>query len=76
MKSIDENERQLKQEIKDLARAVFDYEDWNVFFTMPGVSLQPTGNQIPSLNYDTIQDCIDDLRFRKLTRFTSLQGEF
>lgn len=73
---IDEKERQLKQEIKALARAAFDYEDWNIFFTNGGVSIQPTGNQIPSLNYKLIQDCVDDLRFRGLTRFTSLQGDF
>lgn len=62
-------------EIKSLARAVFDFEEWFVFQNGEGVNIQPTGHQRPVQHWDKVQDCIDDLRFRKLTRFTSLAGD-
>jgi hypothetical protein len=65
-----------KSEIVRLARAVFDYEEWFVWGSGSGwVRIQPTGYQRPSIGWPSIQECIDDLRFRKLTRFTSLAGE-
>lgn len=66
-----------KTEIIRLAKEVFDYEEWFVWFTdsKGGVAIQPTGQQMQRLEWPSIQECIDDLRFRRLTRFISLPGE-
>lgn len=60
-----------KQEIKKLARDVFDYEEWNLFISSDGsVHLAPSGNQRATMHWPNSQSCIDDLRFRRLVRFT------
>lgn len=65
--------RREADEIEKLARAVFDYEDWNVWQNGAGIHLCPTGSQMPAMHWPNVQECLDDLRFRRLTRFTSLE---
>ena len=62
------------REVAKLAKEVFDYDEWAIYIhdEKGWVIIVPTGHQIPAMHYESLSDCIDDLRFRRLVRYTSL----
>lgn len=69
--------KQQKDYIEQLAKEVFDYEKWYIWPTSNGgVSIQPIDNQVKAIYWSSSIDAIDDLRARKLIRYSNLKEYF
>ena len=65
------NDNQQKvAELIALAHAVFDFDDWRVLVMRRCVVIYPSARPNQRLVYDSLQDAVDDMRFRRLVRFT------